>query len=121
MNWLQISCPGVWLCTNGFLELTIKCLGRFFKSSLFEPKFPVFCYQRFNVEGCFKSINCYHELQEILKGEKFEIALWQRGRRLAFYIGKVFDILSSSEIQILMATSHNFPVSIVASHVTFSD
>lgn len=102
----------MWLCSNGSLELTITFLGRFFKSSLFEPKFPVFCYQRFNIEGYFKSISCYHELQDILNGEKFEISLWQSGRRLAFYIGKVMDILSSNNIQMLMATSHSFPVSI---------
>ncbi|KAL5282568.1 hypothetical protein ACFFRR_005585 [Megaselia abdita] len=109
LNWLQITCPGVWLCTNGFLEITIKCMGHFFKSSLFEPKFPVFCYQRFYIEGRLESVSCYHELHEILKTEKFEISLWQNGRRLAFYNGRINDILMRDNIEIIMTTNRSFP------------
>ncbi|XP_055856625.1 uncharacterized protein LOC129919678 isoform X2 [Episyrphus balteatus] len=115
----SITCPGVWLCTNGYMEATIKTLGYFFKTGAMEPKFPALCHDQFLMEGYFKSIKCISELEQVLAAESIEITLWQNGRRLAYYIGQLADVMHppmpkiscfhNVNVQILMNTSQAFP------------
>ncbi|XP_055390223.1 uncharacterized protein LOC129619151 [Condylostylus longicornis] len=109
-----VTCPGVWLCTSGYLELTIKTLGYFFKSGPMEPKFPMLCHDVFIMEGYFPSVRNFNELDKVLATENIEASLWQNGCRLAYFIGKIKQIIcnsyvENSTIQILMNPSHNFP------------
>ncbi|XP_055902719.1 uncharacterized protein LOC129938916 isoform X2 [Eupeodes corollae] len=115
----SITCPGVWLCTNGYMEATIKTLGYFFKTGAMEPRFPALCHDQFLMEGYFKSIKCISELEQVLAAESIEITLWQNGRRLAYFVGQLADVMHppmpklscfhNVNVQILMNTSQAFP------------
>lgn len=127
----QISCPGVWLCPSGYVEITLKTLGYFFKTGPMEPKFPLLAHESFAMEGFFKSVKTLEDLEKAIASELIEIAIWQTGRRLAYYKGSLGRILQSVAshtdcvhilrfgsciqkqivVQLLMNPSRNFPVS----------
>ncbi|TMW50671.1 hypothetical protein DOY81_004239 [Sarcophaga bullata] len=114
-----VTCPGVWLCSHGYLEVTIKALGYFFRTGAMEPFFPLLCHDRFKMEGYFKNANNLASLINNLKKESLEITLWQNGRRLSYYQGVIMDMLQYIEpqlkcphintTQLLMKTTPAFP------------
>ncbi|XP_037815920.1 spermatogenesis associated 6-like protein [Lucilia sericata] len=114
-----VTCPGVWLCSHGYLEVTIKALGYFFRTGALEPYFPLLCHDHFKMEGYFKNSPSLGHLINNLSKESLEITLWQNGRRLAYYKGVIMDLLQyiepqlqcphSNTRQILMKTTPAFP------------
>lgn len=72
------------------------------------------------MEGYFKSVNSLPELEKVLADESVEITLWQNGRRLAYFHGKLADVMHpplpkftcfhNVNVQILMKPSTSFPV-----------
>ncbi|XP_067613264.1 uncharacterized protein [Eurosta solidaginis] len=124
-----VTCPGVWLCTHGYLEVTIKTLGYFFRTGAMEPRFPLLCHDKFTMEGYFKSVGSLCELERVLASEQVEITLWQNGRRMAYFLGKLADVMHSDmpkltcehniNVQILMKPTSAFP-GIIAPKVELS-
>lgn len=117
----QITCPGVWVCSHGYLEATIKTLGYFFRTGAMEPRFPLLCHDQFTMEGYFKSVGSMEELEKVLAAEQVEITLWQNGRRLAHFLGKLSDVMQQPNlpklscmhnvnVQLLLKPSPSFPV-----------
>ncbi|KAH8270069.1 hypothetical protein KR018_003610 [Drosophila ironensis] len=114
-----LTCPGVWLCSHGYLEATVKTLGYYFRTGAMEPRFPMLCHDQFTMEGYFKSVGCLEEMHELLKAEQLEITIWQNGRRLAYFIGNLSDVMHptiprlhcahSSNVQLLMKATPAFP------------
>ncbi|XP_036326114.1 uncharacterized protein LOC118739092 isoform X2 [Rhagoletis pomonella] len=115
----QVTCPGVWLCTHGYLEVTIKTLGYFFRTGAMEPRFPLLCHDKFSMEGYFKSVGSLSDLERVLSAEQVEITLWQNGRRMAYFSGKLADVMHSDipkltcehniNVQLLMKATPAFP------------
>ncbi|XP_073840585.1 spermatogenesis associated 6-like protein [Musca autumnalis] len=114
-----VTCPGVWLCSHGYLEVTIKTLGYFFRTGAMEPYFPLLCHDIFKMEGYFKNTPSIASLISQMQTESLEITLWQSGRRLAYYQGSLMDLLQIAEPklhcphnntkQLLMKTTTAFP------------
>uniref|UniRef100_A0A0A1XF41 Uncharacterized protein C9orf68 n=1 Tax=Zeugodacus cucurbitae TaxID=28588 RepID=A0A0A1XF41_ZEUCU len=124
-----VTCPGVWLCTHGYLEVTIKTLGYFFRTGAMEPRFPLLCHDKFTMDGYFKSVGSVSDLERVLAAEQMEITLWQNGRRMAFFMGKLADVMQSDipklscehniNVQLLMKATPAFP-GIIAPKVELS-
>lgn len=84
-----------------------------------EPRFPMLCHDQFTMEGYFKSVGCLEEMHELLKAEQLEITVWQNGRRLAYFVGSLSDVMQptfprltcahSSNVQLLMKATPAFP------------
>ncbi|KAH8373480.1 hypothetical protein KR009_010578 [Drosophila setifemur] len=114
-----ITCPGVWLCSHGYLEATVKTLGYYFRTGAMEPRFPMLCHDQFTMEGYFMRVGCLEDMHELLKAERLEITIWQNGRRLAYFIGSLTDMMHptvprlscshKSNVQLLMKTTPAFP------------
>ncbi|KAM8708084.1 hypothetical protein ACLKA7_015111 [Drosophila subpalustris] len=114
-----LTCPGVWLCSHGYLEATIKTLGYYFRTGAMEPRFPMLCHDNFTMEGYFRSVDSLERMREMLNNEQLEITLWQNGRRLAYYIGRLSDVMQPSvprlscahndNVQLLMKATPAFP------------
>ncbi|XP_026848004.1 uncharacterized protein LOC113566471 [Drosophila persimilis] len=114
-----LTCPGVWLCSHGYLEVTIKTLGYYFRTGAMEPRFPMLCHDQFKMEGYFKSVGSLEEMHELLRAEQLQITIWQNGRRLAYFLGSLSDVMQptvprlscahSSNVQLLMKATPAFP------------
>ncbi|XP_037719091.1 uncharacterized protein LOC119553052 isoform X1 [Drosophila subpulchrella] len=114
-----LTCPGVWLCSHGFLEATVKTLGYYFRTGAMEPRFPMLCHDQFTMEGYFKNVGCLEDMHQLLKAEQLEITVWQNGRRLAYFVGSLSDVMQptvprlscahSSNVQLLMKATPAFP------------
>ncbi|XP_013108414.2 spermatogenesis associated 6-like protein isoform X2 [Stomoxys calcitrans] len=114
-----VTCPGVWLCSHGYLEVTLKTLGYFFRTGAIEPYFPILCHDHYKMEGYFKNTPSIASLIGQLQTEPLEITLWQSGRRLGYYQGVLMDLLQMTEPklhcphvntkQLLMKTTTAFP------------
>ncbi|XP_030573190.1 uncharacterized protein LOC115771576 [Drosophila novamexicana] len=114
-----LTCPGVWLCSHGYLEATVKTLGYYFRTGAMEPRFPMLCHDQFTMEGYFRSVNSLEQMRQMLNSEQLEITLWQNGRRLAYYVGRLTDVLQPpipqpscahiANVQLLMKATSAFP------------
>ncbi|KAH8244077.1 hypothetical protein KR038_000438 [Drosophila bunnanda] len=114
-----LTCPGVWLCSHGYLEATVKTLGYYFRTGAMEPRFPMLCHDQFTMEGYFKNVECLEDMHDLLRSEQLEITIWQNGRRLAYFIGNLSDVMQptiprlscahSSNVQLLMKATPAFP------------
>ncbi|ALC45144.1 CG14079 [Drosophila busckii] len=114
-----ITCPGVWLCSHGYLEVTLKTLGYYFRTGAMEPRFPLLCHDTFVMEGYFKNVSSLAEMQRMVRAEQLEITLWQNGRRLAYYMGTLSMLMQpgvprlscahSDLVQLLMKATPAFP------------
>lgn len=51
-----MTCPGVWLCQNEQIELSITLLGLVYRSNKLDPKFPLSFHETFLFEGCFMNV-----------------------------------------------------------------
>lgn len=84
-----------------------------------EPRFPMLCHDQFTMEGYFRSVNSLEMMREMLNAEQLEITLWQNGRRLAYYIGRLSDVMQppvprlscahNDNVQLLMKATPAFP------------
>lgn len=117
----KVTCPGVYLCASNGIELTVKTLGYSFKTNEAPSRFPLLYHESFRMDGVFPKVTCLSELEKILRHEDVDLALWQNGRRLAYYSGKIGVLLLNRSItcegnanefdnQILMKPSKCFPV-----------
>ncbi|EDV97586.1 spermatogenesis associated 6-like protein [Drosophila grimshawi] len=124
-----VTCPGVWLCSHGYLEATLKTLGYYFRTGAMEPRFPMLCHDQFTMEGYFRRVDSMQQMRELLNAEQLEITLWQNGRRLAYYVGSLSDVMQppiprlscahSDNVQLLMKATSAFP-GIIAPKVELS-
>lgn len=72
------------------------------------------------MDGYFKSVGSLSGLERVLAAEQMEITLWQNGRRMAFFLGKLEDVMHSDipklscehniNVQLLMKATPVFPV-----------
>lgn len=77
------------------------------------------CHDQFTMEGYFKSVECLEDMHDLLRSEQLEITIWQNGRRLAYFIGNLSDVMQptiprlscahSSNVQLLMKATPAFP------------
>lgn len=113
-----VTCPGVWLCPNGRVELTFRTLGYHFKTNGVEPRFPLLFHEKFHLEGYYRdNVRSLASLEVHLAAERVDFSLYQRGTRLAFFTGQLGTLLrcnantSLPEIhsQILMRPTQSFP------------
>lgn len=114
-----VTCPGVWLCSHGYLEVTIKTLGYYFRTGAMDPRFPLLCHDQFVMEGYFRGVESLEEMKDLLNTEQLEITLWQNGRRLAYYVGKLAQVMQptlprlscahTTNVQLLMKATPAFP------------
>nr|XP_044249882.1 uncharacterized protein LOC108069287 [Drosophila takahashii] len=84
-----------------------------------EPRFPMLCHDQFTMEGYFKSVGCLEDMHQLLKAEQLEITVWQNGRRLAYFVGNLSDVMQptiprlscahSANVQLLMKATPAFP------------
>ncbi|GAB0086873.1 uncharacterized protein DMENIID0001_010740 [Sergentomyia squamirostris] len=113
-----VTCPGVWLCPYGLVELSLRTMGYNYKTAGVEPRFPLLFHQKFHIEGFYRDgVRTLESLEERLAREKVDMSLYQRGTRLAFFSGHLGVLLKSPtdtfqpEIisQILMRSTQSFP------------
>lgn len=65
---LQVSCPGVWLRSNNEIYLTICLFGKYQRTSLIEPVFPLVVMERFKFEKIFYTAIDPAEVSDMLEG-----------------------------------------------------
>ncbi|XP_055693244.1 uncharacterized protein LOC129795790 [Lutzomyia longipalpis] len=113
-----VTCPGVWLCPYGRVELTFRTMGYNFKTNGLEARFPLLFHEKFHMEGFYQDgVETLAKLEARLASERVDFALYQRGTRLAFFTGHLGTLLRSKsqtchpEIhsQILMRPTQSFP------------
>ncbi|XP_037934903.1 uncharacterized protein LOC119669172 [Teleopsis dalmanni] len=114
-----VTCPGVWLCTHGYIEVTIKTLGYYFRTGAMEPRFPLLCHDKFIMQGYFNTVNSMEDLERVLAAEETKFTLWQNGRRLAYYHGNLSDFMRPGiprlickhkiDVNLLTKTTKAFP------------
>lgn len=94
-------------------------MGYYFRTGAMEPRFPMLCHDQFTMEGYFRSVNSLEQMRQMLNSEQLEITLWQNGRRLAYYVGRLTDVLQPpipqpscahiANVQLLMKATSAFP------------
>ncbi|XP_047520874.1 spermatogenesis associated 6-like protein isoform X2 [Pieris napi] len=119
----KVSCPGVWLCQDGRVSLTVFALGTSYQTCLLPPMFPlmfrdVFYFRKRFQESCALSNICC-----LLKDETIycELVQWCEDCSsgecviLAQYLGSLNDVLfppnvcSTDGVDLLMRRSKDFP------------
>ncbi|CAK1552852.1 unnamed protein product [Leptosia nina] len=119
----KVSCPGVWLCQDGRVSLTVFALGTTYQTCLLPPVFPllfrdVFYFRKRFQESCALSNMCC-----LLKDETIycELVQWcddcarSECVILAQYLGSLNDVLfppnvcSTDGVDLLMRRSKDFP------------
>ncbi|VVD04064.1 unnamed protein product [Leptidea sinapis] len=119
----KVSCPGVWLCQDGRVSLTVYALGTSYQTCLLPPTFPlmfqdIFYFKKRFQEGCALNNMCC-----LLKDETIycELVQWcddctsSECVILAQYLGSLNDVLfppnmcSNDGVDLLMRRSKNFP------------
>ncbi|XP_052738556.1 uncharacterized protein LOC112045064 isoform X2 [Bicyclus anynana] len=126
----KVSCPGVWLCQDGRVSLTVFALGTSYQTCYLPPIFPlafrdVFYFRKRFQESCALNNICCLLKDEIIY---CELVQWSescaQGRcvTLAQYLGALGDVLfppqmcSSDGVDLLMRRAEHFPVSVVLCH-----
>lgn len=113
-----VTCPGVWLCPYGRAELTFRTMGYYFKTNAVDARFPLLFHEKFHIEGFYHDgVESLGRLEMRLACERVDIALYQRGTRLAFFTGQLGTLLRCKEndhvpeihSQILMRPTQSFP------------
>ncbi|CAH0728973.1 unnamed protein product, partial [Brenthis ino] len=119
----KVSCPGVWLCQDGRVSLTVFALGTSYQTCLLPPVFPltfkdVFYFRKRYQESCALNNICC-----LLKDETIycELVQWSEDCEsgecviLAQYLGAMNDVLfppnmcSTDGVDLLMRRSKDFP------------
>ncbi|XP_061378090.1 spermatogenesis-associated protein 6 isoform X1 [Danaus plexippus] len=119
----KVSCPGVWLCQDGRVSLTVFALGTSYQTCLLPPVFPlpfrdVFYFRKRFQESCALNNICC-----LLKDETIycELVQWCEDCNLsdcvilAQYLGAMNDVLfppnmcSTDGVDLLMRRSKEFP------------
>ncbi|KAL4710575.1 hypothetical protein ACJJTC_008977 [Scirpophaga incertulas] len=119
----KVSCPGVWLCQDGRVSLTIFLLGTNCQTCLLPPTFPLIFKDVFYFRKRFQESCALNNICCVLKDETIycELVQWaddchtRECTILAQYLGALNDILflpnmcSSDGVDLLMRRSKQFP------------
>ncbi|RZF37756.1 hypothetical protein LSTR_LSTR011976 [Laodelphax striatellus] len=70
-----VTCPGVWLCPKGRIELRIAMLGLSVNTRAIAPSFPLLFHEKFRFHKMLRSVNSLTALQGVLKSRNLHIQL----------------------------------------------
>ncbi|KAJ8732967.1 hypothetical protein PYW07_015566 [Mythimna separata] len=119
----RVSCPGVWLCQDGRVSLTVFALGTSYQTCLLPPTFPLMFKDVFYFRKRFQESCALNNICCLLKDETIycELVQWCDNRSnsectiLAQYLGALNDVLfppnmcSNDGVDLLMRRSKEFP------------
>ena len=120
----KISCPGVWLCSNGKVSLQLAMLDSDIQTEAYKPIFPITFNEKFVFFKTFIKERRLNELQRSLNHEWFaaELIQWRNcdeGVVLARFQTTLDDLLypcnlknlnvSGTDIDLLMQATNLFP------------
>ncbi|XP_050342901.1 spermatogenesis-associated protein 6 isoform X1 [Nymphalis io] len=119
----KVSCPGVWLCQDGRVSLTVLALGTSYHTCLLPPVFPLSFKDIFYFRKRFQESCALNNICCLLKGETIycELVQWCDDCStddcviLAQYLGALNDVLfppnmcSADGVDLLMRRSKDFP------------
>ncbi|KAM3961567.1 spermatogenesis associated 6-like protein [Aphomia sociella] len=119
----RVSCPGVWLCQDGRVSLTVFALGTSYHTCMLPPVFPLMFKDVFYFRKRFHETCALNNICCLLKDETIycELVQWSENclsgecKILAQYLGAVNDVLfppnmcSSDGVDLLMRRSKDFP------------
>ncbi|CAH0626776.1 unnamed protein product [Chrysodeixis includens] len=119
----RVSCPGVWLCQDGRVSLTVFALGTSYQTCLLPPVFPLMFKDVFYFRKRFQETCALNNICCLLKDETIycELVQWADDCAsgectiLAQYLGALNDVLfppnmcSSDGVDLLMRRSKDFP------------
>nr|CAI5828714.1 unnamed protein product [Callosobruchus analis] len=122
----RVTCPGVWLCTNGKISLQLKMLDSKIQTQLCRPVFPLPCNEKYVFTKTFYKHRKLIDLQKALSQEDFyaELVHWKscdEGYVLARFYSALDDLLyppsikgnvKGKETDLLMEPTSLFPGSI---------
>ncbi|XP_011647616.1 spermatogenesis-associated protein 6 isoform X1 [Pogonomyrmex barbatus] len=124
-NAVQVTCPGVWLCSNGKVALQINALDSYAESRRISPIFPLLFHDKFTFSKIFTRVISLAELQCTLEQEFLYAKLIQwvtpasRGIILATFETNLADLLypapcfkgllAGVDIDLLMESTKCFP------------
>ncbi|CAH2107040.1 unnamed protein product [Euphydryas editha] len=119
----KVSCPGVWLCQDGRVSLTMFALGTSYQTCLLPPVFPLAFKDIFYFRKRFQESCALNNICCLLKDETIycELVQWCEDCTtgdcviLAQYLGAINDVLfppnmcSTDGVDLLMRRSKDFP------------
>ncbi|XP_045493272.1 spermatogenesis-associated protein 6 isoform X1 [Colias croceus] len=119
----KVSCPGVWLCQDGRVSLTVFALGTSYQTCLLPPLFPLMFRDVFYFRKRFQESCALNNICCLLKDETIycELVQWCEDCArnecviLAQYLGALNDVLfppnmcSTDGVDLLMRRSKDFP------------
>ncbi|KAJ8920212.1 hypothetical protein NQ315_011873 [Exocentrus adspersus] len=119
----KVTCPGVWLCSNGKVSLQMYMLDSSIQTSSCKPTFPIYFHEKFVFYKTFTNDRRLNELQRSLNHEWFyaELVQWQsydEGCVLATFQAPLDDLLYPSsfrrltngvDVDLLMEPTELFP------------
>ncbi|XP_063920451.1 uncharacterized protein LOC135135345 isoform X2 [Zophobas morio] len=118
-----VTCPGVWLCSNGKVSLQIYMLDSCVQTACYKPNFPIQCNEKFIFYKTFFSKHQLNELEKELHDQwlYIELVQWQNceiGNILAsfqttldelLYPSTVSGSIAGVDLDLLMDPSKTFP------------
>lgn len=119
----RVSCPGVWLCQDGRVSLTVFALGTSYQTCLLPPIFPLMFKDIFYFRKRFQESCALNNICCLLKEETIycELVQWcddcasSECVILAQYLGALNDVLfppnmcSNDGVDLLMRRAKDFP------------
>ncbi|CAG9784865.1 unnamed protein product [Diatraea saccharalis] len=119
----KVSCPGVWLCQDGRVSLTVFLLGTSYQTCMLPPIFPLMFKDVFYFRKRFQESCALNNICCILKDETIycELVQWTDNcftgncSVLAQYLGALNDVLfppnmcSTDGVDLLMRRAKEFP------------
>ncbi|RZB38704.1 uncharacterized protein BDFB_002480, partial [Asbolus verrucosus] len=123
----KVTCPGVWLCSNGKVALQIYMLDSCVQTGSYKPNFPIQCNETFVFYKTFYSKHQLIELEKELHDQwvYIELVQWQSceiGHVLAtfqttldelLYPSTVSGSIAGVDLDLLMEPSKTFPVKMI--------
>ncbi|XP_072940987.1 spermatogenesis-associated protein 6 isoform X2 [Epargyreus clarus] len=119
----RVSCPGVWLCQDGRVSLSVFALGTSYQTCLLPPNFPLVFKDVFYFRKRFQESCALNNICCLLRDETIycELIQWCQDCNseqcvvLAQYLGSLNDVLfppnmcSMDGVDLLMRRSKQFP------------
>lgn len=72
-----VTCPGVWLCPNGNVQLLFSMLGQEVQTKRLPPVFPLLFHEKLTFQKTFSNAGCLAEVQDSLGREDVYAVLLQ--------------------------------------------
>lgn len=108
----KVTCPGVWLCSNGKISLQISLMDSVIQTDSHHPNFPIIVNEHFIFYKKFINVGCLTALQRSFGNEFFNVDLiqWKNcsdGVILANFCSTLADLVHPSNItNIKKKTAH---------------